>query len=191
MPEPNSNALTIFGADIVEQRREAMTALVTGKTPKKYRRWRDGPWDKDTGKYTRVPYITVSHAVRQLGLLTGFRWSHRVLSKTMLPDWWKAVEAVGASKEENFTREQVVKMFERCILQVPREISVSIELTIYDGDTAYSHTATGKAEVKYKDGKPISIGNAEKGAESDAIKKAASYLGLFNDIYGPKEELED
>ena len=185
MPESNSNALTIFQSDITEQREEALKALVTGKTPKKYRKWREGPGN------SQVPYITVSHAVRQLGLLTGFRWSHRVLSKTMLPDWWKAVEAVQASKEEGFTKEQVVKMFERCILQVPREISVSIELTIYDGDTAYSHTATGKAEVKYSQGKPISIGNAEKGAESDAIKKAASYLGLFNDIYGPKEELED
>lgn len=39
-------------------------------------------------------------------------------------------------------------------------------------------------------GKPVNIGDDEKAAESDALKRAASYLGIAADVYWGKDEIQ-
>ena len=217
MPESNSNALTIFDPQfklkIAEEHKEAIASLISGTTPAQHIKTREGPKDRTTGKTVDLPYVTISYALRQFNLITGFSWSHKVISETILPNWWKAVEHLSGSTakedtthvcpncwhsttnkaERRWSSAEVVGMFERCIRDLPKEIIVSIELTAYDraNDVSYSHTATGRAEVRFTpDGKPVSIGNARKGAESDALKKGMSMFGLFSDVYGPREEKE-
>lgn len=48
---------------------------------------------------------------------------------------------------------------------------------------------TGRADIKYKKGTqiPMDYGNDEKAANTDALKKCASLLGIASDVYGKNE----
>jgi hypothetical protein len=70
---------------------------------------------------------------------------------------------------------------------------VKVKVSYWDnhGNT-YSHTAWGTKDVaRYSSGpnsgKIINLGDDMKAAETDAIKKAISYIGIADDIYGGRE----
>ena len=189
--------LTIFDPDeksrklLIKERAIAVNRFIAGKTPIRHIKYREG----NHKGVADIPYVTGSYLIRQVGLVTGFKWSHRVLQRRTLPDWWKAVTSIQNSSKDSYTKDEVVGILTRCIQQVPREIMTDIELTVYDAqDRPFVHTATGVNKVKYLQQSPttpVSIGNAEKGSETDAIKKALASMGFCPDVYGPKEELDE
>jgi len=189
-------ALTIFNPDtelldeLGKRRREAIKRFISGITPRRFIKYREGG---KTG-IKDIPYVTGSYLIRQVGLVTGFKWSHEVINRRTLPDWWKAVEGIQASKKESYTKEEVIDLLGRIIRSIPREIISEVKVTVYDAqDRAFVHTSTGVNQVKYLTSRPtvpVSIGNAEKASETDGIKKALANLGFCPDVYGPKEDIE-
>ena len=181
-------ALTIFEADFAQQTEEAVKNFIEGRTPKSEIKYREG---RGGGQ---VPYVTGAYMTRQAGLLTAFKWSHRIISKRTVPNFWKAVEALQESAREEWSKADVIAMFKRLMTEIPKEVIVEVEVTLHSNDgTPFTHTATGSKEVVYsrKGNQPVSIGDDEKAAETDAIKKALAYWGIANDVYGSEvKELE-
>ena len=70
------------------------------------------------------------------------------------------------------------------------QVWVKGELKIWLSPTfAITKTAFGGSDIKkYADGKSIDIGDDLKAGASDSLKKCASLLGLFSDVYGKVEE---
>jgi hypothetical protein len=67
----------------------------------------------------------------------------------------------------------------------PREVFVLGRLTIHTDKGDLIKAQFGSSDVSRKrSGEPLSIGNELKAASSDALKKAASLLGLALDLYG-------
>ena len=163
-----TTALTIFDAIGEQERAEAIKAFLSGRTPQSEIQERDGRGG------TRIKYVKTYYMTRQITLLTGSRWSHENTEERARPNW-----------------------------DDPIEVGVKVRITVWDSNsTAYSHTAWGQKDVarfkaKYgKDNKVlnpdqanklISIFDDLKAAESDGIKKALSYFGIANDVYGGKE----
>jgi frataxin-like iron-binding protein CyaY len=72
----------------------------------------------------------------------------------------------------------------------PREVFVLGKLTVHTSRGDLVKTQFGTADVKFtREGAIISLGDDLKAASSDAMKKAASLLGIALDLYGG--ELDD
>lgn len=115
------------------------------------------------GRGSTKPLAYVSHAwvTRVLNEAFGFRWSWDVTDTVLFPD-----------------------------LHEPTEVVVRGRLTVTtpDGGTVVKEQF-GSADVKrYKDGRVISLGDDLKAASSDALKKAASLLGVALDLYGASDD---
>jgi len=77
-----------------------------------------------------------------------------------------------------------VDIVEQNIYKEAGQIATKARLTVRFADgRVVSKTAWGGSEIKNKEGKVIDIADDLKGSESDAIKKAASMLGLAWDVY--------
>lgn len=156
-------ALTIFDAIGTKERAEAIKNLLRGRTPISEIRQRPMRGGGEAN------YVNTYYMTRQIALLTGFRWSHTAIEDRARPNWDK-----------------------------PIEVGVKVEVTIWDSNgSQYAHTAWGQKDIaryakdnprgNYKAGDIISLFDDLKAAESDGIKKALSYFGIANDIYGGKE----
>lgn len=176
MTEDNK-VLTLFNSGI-DKRQEAIDRLYSGETPAEFVKYRPGRGGKS------VPYVEGSYMTRQMSLITGFHWSHEVIETKFRPD------------ENN-----------------PIEVGINVRIKYWDNEgKEYSHTAWGQKDVaRYdsdsfkmdkgriaKDEKGlsvflhhksdiISLFDDMKAAETDGIKKALSYFGIANDVYGKKE----
>jgi hypothetical protein len=160
-----SNLFEIVGKS---QQESAMRSWLTGKTPKSAIQQREARGGK------MVDFVNAYYMTRQATLITGGRWSHETIDERARPNW------------DN-----------------PVELGTKVKITIYDKQgNAYVHTAWGSkdvaryAEKKDKQGKIlnpdqankiISLYDDMKAAETDAIKKALSYFGIADDIYGHRE----
>lgn len=161
--ETDETKLSIFEAVGKKQQEQALRIWLTGRTPVKEIRKREA---RGGGQ---VNYVNTYYMTRQLSLITGMRWSSKSLQEKARPSW------------DN-----------------PDEVMVQVEVSYWDNyGNAYSHTAWGSKDVaRFSSGKNmgkiISLGDDLKAAESDAIKKAISYIGIADDIYGGRElSLED
>lgn len=75
--------------------------------------------------------------------------------------------------------------------EIGKQIVVRGRLTVKDNKgNKIVKEQYGGADIKYKDSKPMDIGNDYKAAATDALKKCASELGIASDIYG-KNEFKD
>lgn len=162
-----NNKLTIFGNDkLFKPVQAAIENLISGKTPITEIRKKTG-----RGGYEQN-YVNGYYMFLQASLITGFRWQSECLQEKYIPD------------EIN-----------------PVEIGALMKVTLYDQQgNAYSHTtwgSNGVARWKYdgksengtlhKSGDIISIFESLKAAYTDGIKKALSYFGIANDVYGGRE----
>ena len=94
-----------------------------------------------------------------------------------------------------------VDVVEQNVYKEVRQIATKVRLTVRFADgRAVSKTAWGGSDIKQNDsGKVIDVADDLKSSESDAIKKAASMLGLCWDVYSgvtngnstPTEEEEE
>lgn len=154
--------VTIFSstnAEFNKLQEEAINNLFKSKTPIKHIRQRPIQGGGEAN------YVNTYYMTQQASLITGFRWESECLEERAIPDW------------EN-----------------PIEIGCKMRVTIYDSKgNAYRHTSWGQKEVgRYKKehpkaGEAMSIFDDLKAAYSDGIKKALSYFGIANDIYGGRE----
>lgn len=74
----------------------------------------------------------------------------------------------------------------------PVEISVLGELTVHTGTGTIKKNQYGAQAIDYMSGSkdmPVSIGDAKKGAASDALKKCASLIGVALDLYDSDGDL--
>lgn len=110
---------------------------------------------------TKLAYVSHAWVTRVLNEAFGFRWSWDVTDTVIVPD-----------------------------LLAPAEVIVRGRLTVTtpDGGTVVKEQF-GTCDVKrYKDGGIISLGDDLKAASSDALKKAASLLGVALDLYGAADD---
>ena len=110
---------------------------------------------------TKLAYVSHAWVTRVLNEAFGFRWSWDVTDTVIVPD-----------------------------LLSPSEVIVRGRLTVTtpDGGTVVKEQF-GSTDVKrFKDGGTISLGDDLKAASSDALKKAASLLGVALDLYGAADE---
>ena len=110
---------------------------------------------------TKLAYVSHAWVTRVLNEAFGFRWSWDVTDTVIVPD-----------------------------LLDPHEVIVRGRLTVTtpDGGTVVKEQF-GSTDVKrFKDGGTISLGDDLKAASSDALKKAASLLGVALDLYGAADE---
>lgn len=120
---------------------------------------------KDAIKYrqgrgnTRLAYVTHAWVNGLLNQAFGHRWDWQVLDTLIVPD------------SAN-----------------PLEVIVKGRLTVYLPDgTQIVKEQFGASDVKRtKQGDVLSLGDDLKAASSDALKKAASLLGVALDLYGPR-----
>jgi len=166
--EINPGAVTIFEAIPEKARREAIQALLTGKTPKKYilhRPARGG----GIADYVNTYYMT-----RQASLVTGFRWSSECLREVFRPNEQDPVE-IGALMK--------VTLLDGSGNEVSHISWGGKEVAKYSRDMLDPKTK----EAVHKKGDIISLFDDLKAAYSDGIKKCLSYFGIANDIYGSKD----
>lgn len=102
-------------------------------------------------------YVTGVYVKKTLNFLFGWNWDFEVVNFDM-----------------NLQAKQ-------CIVQG--------KLTCRTKEQTIIRTQFGRADIKfYKDGKgTVDLGNDLKAATTDALKKCASELGLFSDVYAPLE----
>jgi hypothetical protein len=161
--EINENAMTIFEAVPDEQRREAIKALLTGETPKKYilKRPARGGGEAD--------YVNTYYMTRQISLVTGFRWKSECLKEMYRPSEADPIE-IGA--------------FMKVTILDSNDNETSH--TSWGGQ-AVNRYSKDDPKGNYKKGDIISLFDDLKGAYSDGIKKCLSYFGIANDVYGSKD----
>lgn len=108
------------------------------------------------GRGGRVKYIDTAYTIRNLNLCFGWRWTFEVLSEELV--MWAG------------------KPFE---VRVHGRLSV----VLHDG-TTISKDQYGCVQLQFnRNGEPVSIGDAYKGAASDCLKKCGSLLGIGLDVY--------
>ena len=90
-----------------KERKAAVKRFILGRTRPKAILTREGPKDK-RGVPTTIRYVPGAYMIREVGLVTGFKWSHEVIGRRTLPDFWKAVESIQASKKDSYTKDEVV-----------------------------------------------------------------------------------
>jgi hypothetical protein len=113
------------------------------------------------GNGQQLAYVSHAWVTRVLNEAFGFRWSWDVTDTVIVPD-----------------------------LTNPAEVIVRGRLTVTtpDGGTVVKEQF-GSTDVKrYKNGGVISLGDDLKAASSDALKKAASLLGVALDLYGASDD---
>lgn len=113
------------------------------------------------GGSQRLAYVSHAWVTRVLNEAFGFRWSWDVTDTVLFPDMHEPVEVVVRGR---------------------------LTVTTPDGGTVVKEQF-GSADVKrYKDDRVISLGDDLKAASSDALKKAASLLGVALDLYGASDD---
>ena len=153
---------TIFDFTASKEKNEAFQNLISGKTPLKEVKQRDGRGG------TTLNYVNTYYMIRQVALLTGWRWNSECLEERFFPE------------------------------DKPREVGAKMKVTIWDTQgKEYSHISWGQKDISkwskdnptkgQKTGDPIAIFDDLKAAYSDGIKKCLSYFGIAADIYGGKE----
>ena len=154
-------ALTIFESIGNKARQEAINNLLKGRTPVNEVRKRPMRGGGEAN------YVNTYYMTRQISLLTGFRWSSTCLEERFIPN-----------------------------IEHPKEVGARMQVKIWDtAGKEYSHESWGQKDIArwasdgkdHKTGEPISLFDDLKAAYSDGIKKALSYFGIANDIYGGKE----
>ncbi len=137
----------------------AQAMILSQRTPTDAIRYRQG-----RGGSQRLAYVSHAWVTRVLNEAFGFRWSWDVTDTVIVPD-----------------------------LHEPLEVIVRGRLTVTtpDGGTVVKEQF-GSTDVKRfkpeKGGGVISLGDDLKAASSDALKKAASLLGVALDLYGASDE---
>jgi len=111
-------------------------------------------------------YVEVSDYVRRLNLIFGYLWSHRIIGSPIIQG------------------EDVVVYGELEIIIFVDGTKVSVIKGQAGGSKVKRYSKDDLSEKKsYKAGDTIDLGNDVKAAISDSLKKCASEIGLFLDVY--------
>lgn len=109
-------------------------------------------------------YVAASHVVEVLNKVFGYAWSFEILTS------------------EKDALDIAIKT--GCV-------SVKGSLTVLTSVGPIVKQQFGRKEIAVtKAGKILDFGNDMKAAASDALKKCASELGMFRDVYAPEDYLE-
>jgi len=157
-----SKEITIFDAIPVKERQEALKALISGKTPMKDIKQRDGRGN------TTLNYVNTYYMTRQISLLTGWRWTSECIEERFYP--------------EDKPREAGARM--KVIIWDAQGREYSHTSWGQKDISKWSRDNLAKGQ---KAGDPIAIFDDLKAAYSDGIKKCLSYFGIAADVYGGKE----
>lgn len=110
-------------------------------------------------------YVAASHVVEVLNKVFGYAWSFEILTP------------------ERDALEIAVKT--GCIA-----VKGSLTVLTQIGPITKQQFGRKEVAVSTKTGKILDFGNDMKAAASDALKKCASELGMFRDVYAPEDYLE-
>lgn len=159
-----NKSLTEYKAELPEQFSEAQLAYIQAETPKAFVKMREG---RGGGSF---PYVEVGYVQLLLNTIfgsAGWDWEYELVKELSFPN----------------TTQIVVngKLTVRIHDKGTGEIRATIVKTASGGGEIKLYGANSKAP-----GKPIDLADDVKSASADALKKAASYLGIAADVYAPK-----
>lgn len=105
-----------------------------------------------------------------------------------IPGWW-FIQQLNALFNYNWDLEVMDQGF---LGTPPSQVWVRVKLTVKSGGITVTKTAYGGSDIKKLSttGAIIDLGDDLKSAETDGMKKAATFLGIAADIYG-KREVQD
>lgn len=105
-----------------------------------------------------------------------------------VPGWW-FIDQLNAL----FNYDWDMEVISHEILWKQKQVWVQGKLVARSGNFVVTKTAFGSSDIKYPKGnsdQPLDIADDLKSAETDAMKKAATMLGIASDVYGKREKLE-
>jgi hypothetical protein len=197
--QDSNKVITMFNVALNDERIQALASFFQGATPRNEIRKRTG---RGGGQ---VDFVNGYWMFRQATLLTNSRWWHEKTGIKFRPDELNPAEItvyvnvtfedyetgktythpgtgskdVARYKEDTYKKTYVGKE--------QKFIDLGIDIT----DTTWQQEKRKQRhlfEIEHHKGEIISLGDDEKAAETDAIKKALSYFGIANDVYGHKEK---
>lgn len=139
---------------------QSQVAILTNRTPRDEVRYRKGKGGRD------YPYTDPAYVIRTLNEAFGYDWDFEIVKDELV-----------------------------LVNGKPFEFSVLGRLTIKVGVHTIVKSQYGSQTIEFvkKDGEPtdepVSIGDAKKGAASDALKKCASEIGVALDVYDSDSDL--
>lgn len=151
---------------------------VLKRTPKEHTYSRPA---KGGGNWT---YVTGAYVKKVLNMLFGWDWDFKVVNFEVN---WKAKQAIvhGELRCRIDGKEIIKTQFGRS------DIAFKKVPVFEDGKPVMVETKNGVKYQKTESGdEPVDLGNELKAATTDALKKCASELGLFGDVYSPDDYKE-
>jgi len=180
-----------LGRELVEQ--------LTSNTPKETIHWREG---RGVGK---VPYVEGTDFIRQLNSCFGFLWSfeapqtikegEQIVAKGRLTIHVPLLKKRTTKRYLEDGKEVAETLEEFEILNVVKEQSGSSEVKRWTS-TAQMKDKKGNPQkddkggwiYKHKAGDVVDLGDDFKAAQTDAMKKCATQLGMYLDVYSMRGE---
>lgn len=152
-----------LGKDLVD--------LLTSPTPE------DWKFERPIRGGTLTKYVPGFRFIEKLNECFGFIWSYNVL--------------------ETFEKDGHIVAKGELTVQIPGRELVKVypdgvrEVAKFEGLTIRKVQYGGSEIKKYKSGSVMDLANDYKGAATDAMKKCATELGLFLDVYQQREILSE
>ena len=159
-----NKSLTEYKTQLPEQFSEAQLAYIQAETPKAFVKYREG---RGGGNF---PYVEIGYVQLLLNTIfgsAGWDWEYSLVKELSYPNTGQIVVSG--------------KLTVRIHDKQTGEVRATIVKTASGGGEIKLYGANSKAP-----GKPIDLADDMKSASADALKKAASYLGIAADVYAPK-----
>jgi len=172
-------------AGLTEQESRDLVEVLTASTPKEWIK------ERPARGGTVVPYVPGPYFIQRFNDAFGFLWSYEVPEYfekdgqiVTKGRWSLNIPGRTIMRKLPDGTEETIK-FEG--LQIVKEQFGSSEVKRYAKDETDRKTGA----VKHKKGDVIDLGDDYKGAGTDAMKKCGTQLGMFLDVYGPRESAEE
>jgi hypothetical protein len=197
--QDSKQIITMFNVALNNERTQALASFFQGATPRSEIRKREG---RGGGQ---VDYVNGYWMFRQATLLTNSRWWHEKTGVKFRPNEENPVEITvyvnvtfedyetGKTYTHPGTGSKDVARYKKDTYKKDwiNGKAVFIDLGIDNTDTTWKQENRKQKhlfEIEHHKGEIISLGDDEKAAETDAVKKALSFFGIANDVYGHKEK---
>ena len=182
-------------AGFTEEESKILVDILTSPTPPDWIKTRPARGGKP------VPYIAAAYFIKRLNDAFGFLWSYECT------EHFEKNNHIVAKGRFSFnipgrTITHINKDGSQDIIRfdgmtIIKEQFGSAEIKVY-ASTEYvkdkkgnNVMVNGKPIVKHLLGDIIDLGDDYKGASTDAMKKCGTQLGMFLDVYGPRESEEE
>lgn len=164
--ETSQSVFTKLGIVADEQRAKALATLLRGKTPASIIKKRKGRGKNHDGSDRYFSYVPAWYVKKMLNALFAMQWDFEIIP-------------VKEGELFYMTARQVLVMGKLTIRDTSGVARI-VKMAVGKKDIAYEKISEGSAQ---RSTTPMDLGNDIKAAESDALKRAATGIGIALDLY--------